>query len=67
MTLSLCLSGKSPGWQVTLCDPVWRVISHSGEVITTDFTDFWLFLFSLLNGFLFSSHFIYFLVYGAVR
>jgi len=22
----------SPGWQVTLCDPIWYVISHSGEV-----------------------------------
>ena len=22
------------GWQVTLCDPIWHVISHSGEVIS---------------------------------
>ena len=26
----------SAGWQVTLCDPIWHVISHSGEVITTN-------------------------------
>jgi len=23
-------------WQVTLCDPIWRVISLSGEVISTN-------------------------------
>jgi len=24
------------GWQVTLCDPIWHVISCSGEVISTN-------------------------------
>jgi len=24
------------GWQVTLCDPTWHVISRSGEVISTN-------------------------------
>ena len=41
-------SGKvtAAGWQVTLCDPTWHVISRSGDVITTncylaDFPIFW--------------------------
>jgi len=35
----LCGWGKggkvtAAGWQVTLCDPIWHVISRSGEVIS---------------------------------
>jgi len=25
------------GWQVTLCDTIWHVIFHSGEVISTNY------------------------------
>jgi len=28
--------GTVAGWQVTLCDPLWHVISRSGEVISTN-------------------------------
>ena len=27
---------KAAGWQVTLCDPIWHVISRSGVMITTN-------------------------------
>ena len=27
----------SAGWQVTLCDPIWYVISHSGVVISVNY------------------------------
>ena len=31
------MGGKvtAAGWQVTLCDPIWHVISRSGVVIST--------------------------------
>jgi len=25
---------NAAGWQITLCDPIWHVISRSGEVIS---------------------------------
>ena len=35
------------GWQVTLCDPIWHVISRSGRVISTFL--FYLFLLDTIN------------------
>jgi len=37
------------GWQVTLCDPIWHVISHSGEVISITNCYIGVYLFTLPN------------------
>jgi len=43
------------GWQVTLCDPIWHVISRSSELISTNCYIYPIYLLTIFNGSLWSE------------
>jgi len=50
------------GWQVTLCDPIWHVISRSGEVKFHELLYSYFMITTARINQLFATHYVYFIV-----